>query len=203
MKKISKTLLTLQKFKTMENKLIRPPGDYQKLYCYQKSEAIYDITFHFVHNYLKRGDRTIDQMLQAARSTKQNIVEGYTRTGTSKETAIKLIDVAKASAMELLNDYIDYLRARNLRQWEENSEELKAMRKVGRRHNDSRFYQELIQTRPPETIANISICLIKQNDYLIAKLLDSLSRAFIREGGFRERMTAVRIEQRDKEKKYR
>ncbi|MDR0680870.1 MAG: four helix bundle suffix domain-containing protein [Dysgonamonadaceae bacterium] len=180
----------------MENKLIRPPGDYRKLFCYQKSEAIYDITFHFVHTYLKRGDRTIDQMLQAARSTKQNIVEGYSRTGTSKETALKLVDVAKSSALELLSDYTDYLRARNLRQWEENSKELQAMRKVGRVHNDSAFYRELIQTRPPETIANISICLLKQNDYLIAKLLDSLSKAFLEEGGFRERMTNQRIKYR-------
>lgn len=180
----------------METKLIRPPGDYRKLYCYQKSEALYDITFYFVHNYLKRGDRTIDQMLQAARSTKQNIVEGYSRTGTSKETALKLIDVAKSSALELLNDYTDYLRARNLRQWEENSEELQAMRKVGQKHNDSAFYRELIRTRPPATIANIAICLLKQNDYLIARLLDSLSKTFVAEGGFRERMTTVRIEQR-------
>jgi four helix bundle suffix protein len=177
----------------MGDKLIRQPGDYRKLFCYQKSEAIYDITFHFVHAYLKRGDRTIDQMLQAARSTKQNIVEGYSRTGTSKETAIKLIDVAKSSALELLSDYIDYLRARNQRQWEENSKELQAMRRVGREHNDSAFYKELIQTRPPETIANISICLLKQNDYMIAKLLDSLSKAFLEEGGFRERMTTQRI----------
>jgi four helix bundle suffix protein len=182
----------------MENKLIRTPGDYQKLFCFQKSEALYDITFYFVHNYLKRGDRTIDQMLQAARSTKQNIVEGYSRTGTSKETALKLIDVAKSSALELLNDYIDYLRTRNMRQWEEDSVELQAMRKVGREHNDSAFYRDLIQTRPPETIANIAICLLKQNDYLIARLLNSLSDAFVAEGGFREKMTSVRIVHRNK-----
>jgi four helix bundle suffix protein len=178
--------------------LIRPTGDYSKLICYQKAEAIFDVTYYFVHSYLQRGDRTIDQMQQAARSGKQNISEGYTRAGTSADTAIKLVDVAKSSLVELHDDYCDYLRTRGHRKWEENSKEWTAMRNLGRKHNDSAFYMELVKVRPPETIANMVICLLKQTDYLLAKLLQSLEKKFLEEGGFRERMTRLRIEQRNK-----
>jgi four helix bundle protein len=90
--------------------LLPPGGNYRKLFTYQKAEAIYDITFYFCEKYLRRGDRTIDQMVQAARSGKQNIAEGSAASSTSKEMEIKLINVAKASSQELLLDYEDYLR---------------------------------------------------------------------------------------------
>jgi four helix bundle protein len=93
--------------------LLPRTGNYRKLLTYQKAEAIYDITYYFCKNYLQRGDRTIDQMIQAARSGKQNIVEGSAASATSKETEIKLVNVAKASLQELLIDYEDYLRTRN------------------------------------------------------------------------------------------
>ena len=109
---------------------------------------------------------------------------------------IKLTNVAKASSLELLTDYEDYLRTREHRQWEQNSREVAAMRHLCRKHNDSAFYMELIKTRPPETIANIAICLIKQNDYMMFKLLQSLENEFLREGGFRERLTAMRLNER-------
>lgn len=96
--------------------LLPRTGNYRKLYTYQKAEAIYDITYYFCKNYLLRGDRTIDQMVQAARSGKQNIVEGSAASATSKETEIKLVNVAKASLQELLVDFEDYLRTRNHRQ---------------------------------------------------------------------------------------
>jgi len=137
-------------------------------------------------------------MIQAARSGKQNIVEGCAAATTSKETEIKLINVAKASLHELLIDYEDFLRTRQLRQWEENSIELRKMRELGRTHNDTTFYMQIIQTRPPEIIANITICLIKQTDYLLAKLLDKLSVEFLKEGGLRERMTRMRTQERKK-----
>jgi four helix bundle suffix protein len=176
--------------------LIPPAGNYKKLFSYQKAEALYDITYYFTHKYLGRGDRTVDQMVQAARSGKQNIAEGSAASGTSKETEIKLVNVAKASLQELLIDYEDYLRTRGHRQWEQDSVELKKMRELGRKHNDSAFYMELIQTRPSETIANIAICLIKQTDYLLAMQLKKLSELFLKEGGFRERMTRMRSERR-------
>ena len=182
----------------MSNKLLPTGGNYKKLFCYQKAEAIYDITYFFCNKYLRRGDRTVDQMVQAARSGKQNIVEGSAASSTSKETEIKLINVAKASLHELLIDYEDFLRTRNHRQWEMESVEMQKMRELGSKHNETSFYMELIASRPPETIANIAICLIKQTDYLIANLLDRISKQFIQNGGMRERMTRMRNEERIK-----
>jgi four helix bundle suffix protein len=186
----------------MDNqRLIRQTGDYSKLFCYQKAEAIYDVTYYFVHTFLRLGDRTIGQMEQAARSGKQNISEGYTRAGTSVNSAITLIDVAKSSLVELHDDYCDFLRTRGFRKWEEDSREWQAMRDLGRKHNDSTFYMQLVKTRPPETIANMVICLQKQTDYLLAKLMERMEKQFLEEGGFRERMTRMRLEERKKKGK--
>lgn len=176
--------------------LIPRSGNWRALYSYQKAEAIYDITYYFCKNYLQRGDRTIDQMVQAARSGKQNIVEGSAASATSKETEIKLVNVAKASLLELLVDYEDYLRTRNHRQWEYSSIELQKMRELGRKHNNSAFYMPLVKIRPPETISNMSICLIKQVDYMLFKQLESLGEDFLKNGGMRERMTRMRNERR-------
>jgi four helix bundle suffix protein len=135
-------------------------------------------------------------MVQAARSGKQNIAEGCAASATSKETEIKLVNVAKASLQELLVDYQDYLRTREHRQWEEHSPELLKMRELGRKHNDTTFYMPLVKTRPPKTIANMAICLIKQTDYLLFRQLQSLSEDFLKTGGMRERMTRMRQERR-------
>ncbi len=101
---------------------IRQKGNYEELICYKKSMCIYDVTYYFAHKYLNKGDRTIDQMIQAARSGKQNIVEGCSASTTSSEMEIKLLNVAKASLQELLEDYKDYLRVRGLQLWSESSE---------------------------------------------------------------------------------
>ncbi|MFW6290191.1 MAG: four helix bundle suffix domain-containing protein [Mariniphaga sp.] len=180
-----------------EEPLIPRTGNYRKLFSYQKAEAIFDITSYFCRNYLKRGDRTIDQMVQAARSGKQNIVEGCAASATSKEMEIKLVNVAKASLQELLIDYEDYLRTREHRQWEKDSIELQKMRELGRKHNDTAFYMSLIKTRPPEIIANIAICLIKQTDYLLFRQLQALGEDFLNNGGMRERMTRMRRDRRN------
>ena len=176
--------------------LLPHAGNYRKLFSCQKAEAIYDITYYFCKNYLQRFDRTIDQMMQAARSGKQNIVEGYAASATSKETEIKLVNVAKASLHELLIDYEDYLRKRNNRQWENGSVELQKMSELGRKHNDTAVYMTLIKTRSPETISNITICLIKQTDYLLFKQLQSNSEDFLKNGGMRERMTRMRLKRK-------
>lgn len=180
----------------MPEKLIRHSGNYRKLLSYQKSEVIFEMTYYFCHNYLKKGDRTVDQMVQAARSGKQNIIEGCAASTTSAKTEIKLVNVAKASLQELLEDYIDYLRTRGHRQWEENSVEWQAMRKLGKEHNDATFFMKLCQTRPPETIANMAIILIYQADYLLFKQLERLEKDFIIQGGFSEKMNRIRREQR-------
>lgn len=176
--------------------LLPRTGNYRKLLTYQKAEAIYDITYYFCKNYLRWGDRTIDQMVQAARSGKQNIVEGSAASATSKEMEIKLVNVAKASLQELLVDYEDYLRTRNHRQWENDSVELLKMRELGRKHNDTAFYMELVKVRQPETIANMAICLIKQTDYMLFRQLQSLGEDFLKNGGMRERMTRMRQDRR-------
>ena len=177
-------------------KLICPSGNYRKLLSYQKTEVIYEMTYYFCNNYLKKGDRTVDQMVQAARSGKQNIIEGCAASATSAKTEIKLVNVAKASLQELLEDYIDYLRTRGHRQWEEGSVEWEAMRQLGREHNDAEYFMNLCATRPPETIANMAIVLIKQADYLLFKQLERLEDDFVNQGGFSERMMRVRKEKR-------
>lgn len=182
----------------MKDSIYTTPGNYRNLIVYQKAETIFDITYYFCSIYLKRGDRTIGQMEQAARSGKQNIVEGCAASVTSKETEIKLTNVAKASLLELLTDYEDFLRVRGYRQWEDNSKEVQAMRKLCRAHNDSAFYMNIVKTRPPETIANMAICMIKQNDYLMFRMLKSLEQKFLSEGGLRERMTRLRQQSRRK-----
>jgi four helix bundle suffix protein len=182
----------------MKNSIFTSTGDYKRLIVYQKAEAIYDITYYFCRTYLRRGDRTIDQMVQAARSGKQNIVEGSAASVTSKETEIKLKNVAKASMLELLIDYEDFLRTREHPVWSNDSKEVQAMRKLCREHNDSAFYMHIVTTRPPETIANMTICMIKQFDYLMFRMLKNLEKKFLAEGGMRERMTRLRLQERRK-----
>ena len=116
-----------------EERIIPPRGDYQTLLTFQKAETIYDLTFRFAHKYLSKGDRTIDQMIQSARSGKKNILEGSKAGTTSKETEIKLTNVARASLEELLDDYRDYLRARDLTTWSKDSREAQFVRKLGRK----------------------------------------------------------------------
>jgi four helix bundle protein len=118
---------------TDPERLLPPRGDYRTLLSFQKAELIYDITFRFAYKHLARRDRTIDQMIQSARSGKKNILEGSKAALTSKETGIKLTNVARASLEELLDDYGDYLRARDLPIWEKNSKEALYIRRLGRK----------------------------------------------------------------------
>jgi four helix bundle suffix protein len=179
--------------------IIPPRGDYQTLHSFQKAEVVYDITFRFAHKYLAKGDRTVDQMIQSARSGKKNVLEGSKAALTSKETEIKLTNVGRASLEELLDDYKDYLRARDLKLWEKNSKEALYVRQLGRKVPQTyELYREFLETRPPEVIANIAICLIHQANYLIDQQLRRLEQDFLKEGGLRERMTRARLAYRDK-----
>ena len=110
--------------------LLPPHGNYRELRSYQRAEILYDLTFHFCERFLSRGDRTIDQMVQAARSGKQNIVEASKASGTSKETEPKLTNVSRASLEELLQDYQDFLRVRGHRLWPKNSQEALYVRRL-------------------------------------------------------------------------
>ena len=179
--------------------IIPPRGDYQTLYSFQKAEVIYDLTFRFAHKYLSKGDRTVDQMIQSARSGKKNILEGSKAALTSKETEIKLTNVGRASLEELLDDYKDYLRARDLPMWDKDSKEAQYVRRLGRKTPQTyELYREFVETRPPEVIANIAICLIHQANYLIDQQLRRLEKDFLEEGGLRERMTRARLAYRNK-----
>ena len=176
-----------------DHPIIPPRGDYQTLLSYQKAEVVYDLTFRFAHKYLSRGDRTVDQMIQSARSGKKNILEGSKAALTSKETEIKLTNVARASLEELLDDYRDYLRARDQPIWEKDSKEAQYIRRLGRKTPPSyEDYREFVETRPP-VIANIALCLIHQANYLIDQQLRRLEKDFVEQGGLRERMTRVRL----------
>ena len=174
--------------------IILPRGDYQTLLSYQKAEVVYDITFRFAHKFLSKGDRTVDQMIQSARSCKQNILEGSKAATTSKETEIKLTNVGRASLEELLADFRDYLRVRDLQIWDKDSKEALFVRDLGRRTPQTfEFYREFAETRPAEVIANIAICLIHQTNYLLDQQLKTLEKEFVEQGGLRERMTKARL----------
>jgi len=174
-------------------------GHYQTLLSYRKAEVVYDLTYRFCQRFLIKGDRTVDQMIQAARSGKQNIAEGSKASGTSKEMEIKLTNVARASLEELLIDYRDFLRVRDHAVWAKGSKEVRYVRKLGSQPNESyETYRELCETRPAEIIANIAVCLVHQANYLLDKQIRRLEQDFIKEGGLRERMTRVRLQQRDR-----
>ena len=178
------------------NELIKRQGDHHNLICYRKAELLFDMTYHFVYTAFVKGDRTIDQMVQAARSGKQNIVEGNAAIETSLEMGIKLLNVAKASFQELLSDYEDYLRVNDCRQWETTSKEYMAMRELGVK-GDNAHILTIAKSRPLDTVANMAIILLKQEDYLLHQLLKSLSNRFVKEGGFKERMYRVRMQERE------
>jgi four helix bundle suffix protein len=178
-------------------RILPPGGDYETLLSYQKAEVVYDITFRFAHKYLTRGDRTVDQMIQAARSGKQNILEGSKAALTSKETEIKLTSVGRASLEELLADYRDYLRVRDLVVWDKESKEAQFVRGLGRKTPQTyEIYREFVETRPAEVIANIAICLINQANYLVDQQLRRLEKDFLEQGGLRERMYQARLAHR-------
>lgn len=172
-------------------------GNYKDLLSFQKAEVVYDITFRFAHKFLSRGDRTIDQMIQAARSGKKNILEGTKASVTSKEMEIKLMGVARASLEELLDDYADFLRARDLPLWEKASKEAQYVRRLGgRKPQTFDLYREFVETRPAAIIANKAICLVHQTNYLLDRHLRVLEKEFVEQGGLRERMTRARLQHR-------
>lgn len=174
-------------------------GGYRNLLSYRKALIVYDATVCFCGRFVDRYDRTRDQMIQAARSGKQNIVEGSMASGTSKGTEIKLMNVARASLEELLEDYQDFLRSRRFPQWDKNSREAQFVRKLGSERNASyETYRTYFETRQAEVVANIIICLVHQTNYLLDRQIRQLEQAFIEQGGVRERMLHARLEERRK-----
>ena len=176
---------------------IRQDNNYRTLKAFQKAECIYDVTYYFANKFLAKGDRTIDQMVQAARSGKQNIAEGNIDGVTSKEMELKLTNVNRASLHELLLDYEDYLRVRGLEQWSYNDPRCIQTREFCKRHLESAVYREKIKDRSDETIANIAITLIHQCDVLIKGLIEWQKKNFLENGGIKEEMYRARKAYRD------
>ena len=174
------------------NEFLQQKGNYRSLRVYDVSKIIYDITFIFTRRFLSANDRTRDQMVQAARSGKQNIVEGSKAATTSMETQIKLTNVAKASLQELLEDYEDYLRVRDLSLWDKESEKALQTRRFCASHLDDAYYREAVKVRTDETVANIAIILIHQADVLLEGLIKRQQRDFLAQGGIREQMSQAR-----------
>lgn len=176
-------------------------GGYRNLITYQKSEIIYDATVYFTQRFFGRYDRTVGQMVQAARSGKQNIVEASMASGTSKEMEIKLTNVARASLEELKIDYEDFLRTRKLPIWPKDHRLANRFRELNRTPNPTyAIYQRAFEHNEPEIAANTIRCLILIVSYLLSQQIKRLETDFIREGGMRERMTRARIEERNRNK---
>lgn len=168
-----------------KQKLIPPHGGYRNLKSYQNAEIVFDLTRIFCQKWIEKKDRTFDQMVQAARSGKQNIAEGSMASGTSKKTEIKLVGVARASLEELLLDYEDFLRGKGMEKWGKDDEIAQRVRAISYKSNRTFMtYKEFLDK--PEILANVLICLIHQTNYLLDQQNRALEKEFLKKGGFTE-----------------
>jgi restriction system protein len=186
---------------------LRASGGYRDLRSFQVTTIIYDATVSFCERFVDKRSRTIDQMVQAARSGRQNIAEGSRAAATSSQTELRLVNVARASLEELLLDYEDYLRQRQLRQWSKDDAMAKQVRELGRVRNRSDLsdrtdgfggYSPWLMHEKPEIVTNTIICLIHQANYLLDQQISGLERQFITDGGYSEILATARIVERGK-----
>ena len=190
-------------------KKLRPSGGYRTLRSFQTTTVIYDATVSFCERFIDKRSRLTDQMVQAARSGRQNIAEGSRASATSSQTELRLVNVARASLDELLLDYEDFLRQRGKRQWTKDDAEAKAVREVGKKlhdptdradrtdpADDSAPYALWLKNPDPAVVANSLICLIHQANYLLDQQIAGLERSFVNEGGYSEQLAAARIQKR-------
>jgi four helix bundle suffix protein len=179
---------------------IPPHGGYQKLLSYQKAQIVFDATVYFCKRFLDKRDRTYDQMIQAARSGKQNIVEGSQVSGTSKELELKLTGVARASLEELLTDYRDFLRARKVAEWTPDHPHALRLRQLNRTPGANyETFRKGIEHSDPAICANVIIGLIKLTNFLLDRQIQALERVFLENGGLREAMTRARLSRRGRQ----
>jgi restriction system protein len=182
--------------------LIPPHGGYRELKSYQMAEIVFDATTVFCGRFIDRRSRTHDQMVQAARSGKQNIAEGSMASGTSRKTELKLVGVARASLEELLLDYQDFLRQRGLPLWPKDHPQAREVRALAYKSNRSYLtYKTYFEEKEPEIAANAAICLIHQTNYLLDQQLRALGKEFLEEGGFTERLYRARSQVRNGKRK--
>ncbi|MBD5252933.1 MAG: four helix bundle protein [Barnesiella sp.] len=172
-------------------------GGYRNLRVYKLAEIIHDLTFIFTEKYIERGNRTKDQMIQAARSGKQNIAEGSEASVTSKETEIKLTNVAKASLEELLIDFEDYLRQHGFEKWDKDHPRLALMKTYVRSRRFMDNPLEYIHKMNSGEFCNLCITLINQATYMLRRLLETQQKQFLLEGGIKEKMYRARINYRN------
>ena len=181
----------------MKNNLIPAHGGYRELKSFQHAELVYDATVRFCDRFIDRRSRTHDQMVQAARSGRQNIAEGSQASGTSKKFELKLVGVARASLEELLLDYEDFLRQRGLQLWGKDHPTAQVVRGLAYEKNRSYMtYRTYVENESGEIAANVVICLIHQTNYLLDQQLRQLEKAFVQEGGFTERLYRTRSRMR-------
>ncbi len=186
---------------------LRPSGGYRDLRSFQIATIIYDATYWFCERFLDPRSRMTDQMVQAARSGRQNIAEGSRAAATSSQTELRLVNVARSSLEELLLDYEDYLRHRRLKQWKPDDPEALAVRQVGQQMPDDlsdeqRYarYTKWLEHEDPAIRANALLCLINQANYLLDKQIASLETQFIEEGGYSEQLATARLAERNRKK---
>ena len=202
-----------EKSKAAGHAPLRPHGGYRRLRSFQVTEIIYDGTVAFCGRFLDaRRTRLVDQMVQAARSGRQNIAEGSRASGTSSQTELRLVGVARASLDELLLDYEDYLRQHGLPLWSKNHPKARKVRGLAaasgenptdqtdrtNRTDTYNRYRPFIEESDAETAANTLICLIHQANYLLDRQIAALESQFVHEGGYSERLAAARLEARRK-----
>jgi four helix bundle suffix protein len=192
---------------------LRPSGGYRELRSFQIATIIYDATYWFCERYLDPRSRMSDQMVQAARSGRQNIAEGSRAAATSSQTELRLVNVARSSLEELLLDYEDFLRQRRLRQWAPNDPEALAVRRIGQQYPENpsdqaelsdqqryALYAKWLDHEDPAIRANALLCLINQANYLLDKQIASLETQFIEEGGYSEQLAAARLAERNRKR---
>lgn len=178
-------------------KILRDQTNWEKLFFYQKTVVLYQMTYVFCKRFLPRhGDRTVDQMIQAARSGKQNIVEGCADGVTSTEMELKLLNVARASLKELKEDYLDYIRSRSLILWDKKHPRYDGLLKFCRQRNKLEEYEPFFEKWTDEELANCANTLCHMVDKMIATHLKNKETDFTENGGIRERMTAARLGRR-------
>lgn len=191
-------------------KRLRPSGGYRDLRSFQTTTVIYDATVSFCDRFMDKRSRTVDQMVQAARSGRQNIAEGSRANVTSSQTELRLVSVARASLEELLLDYEDFLRQRGFRQWNRDDSQAQEVREVGNRRkaldqsdqsdrSDGKAYSHWLDHKDPAVVANAIICLIHQANYLLDLQIDALEKQFVKGGGYSEQLAAARIEKKRKQ----
>lgn len=180
----------------MNGSFLHPGGNPRSLLVYKLSVHVSLVTDYFVRNFLDRKSRTVDQMQQASRSCKQNIIEGCEAAKTSKETEIKLTNVARASLAELLEDYIDSLMFDGKQPWDKDHPRVLRLRAFIKQPDFATQLPGLLPRLSKEEICNLAITLIKQTQYLLDRLMQSQQRRFLERGGIREQMTRARLHYR-------